>query len=463
MNLTDLFKFKTDELTLVPNQGGDVKSVDLLTFVDMITFRESLNQMFIEGSLTLTVPKGYFSSLNIYLGPSDALKVSIRSFKTLKDDQCEDNDVSISDIFIINKISKVEITSQIYDKYNISFISPEGVKDKGQKIQKSFSNVKRSDAIKTLYDTTLKVNANLNTNADTDNADFCCVIPNWSPSKSINWFLSGCYQNDIKNFYFFQRINKEGKIETVFENYKTLCEKDVSVGRDGELASGYISSLDSINNQDYDPDTNYKQKMKFTISEPIIYDRDMLQKSMSGVWSSKVHFYDITSKKYTFKDFNYKDQSPKPLLNRNDRKFVKETDIIQLDETLNSPESSVFLLPKARYRFSVNESLLGSDKKEDWFQEHISQKETSIFNAVVIEVPGDSQRSAGETVLFSNLIRNDYNDRENSVGFEQDNEGKEMGAKYLIFQLERTFEFPQGNTQPRCLNRMILVRDGITD
>lgn len=464
MNITDLFKFETDELILVPNQEGDVKSVDLLTFVDRLTIKESLNQMFIQGSLDLTVPKGYFSSLGVYLGPSDLLKLSLRTFKTLTDNEYKENNVYFSNYFIINRINRVNVTSDIYDKYSISFITPEAVKDKGVKIQKSFSNVKRSDAIKQIYNNNLKVDAELISEVESDNSDFCCVIPNWAPSKTIHWFLTGCSQNETKNFYFFQRTNKEGKIETVFDHFKNFSKQKVSVGKEKEYGSGYVCSIDSLNTADELPDpSNYGQKMKYVISEPIIFDKDTLEKSMSGVWSSRTYFYDPTTKKYTVKDFNYKNDGPNPLLNEGDRKFVGETNIIQLDETLNSPSSTVFLLPKARYRFKNDEPDIGVDRKEQWFQEHISQKEICLFNSVMIETPGDSQRRAGETVIFSNLLRQEYNGDNTNNGFEQDSEGREMGAKYLIFEIERIFEFPQGNKNPRSVNKMILVRDGITE
>jgi len=270
----------------------------------------------------------------------------------------------------------------------------------------------------------------------------------------------GCKENDIKNFYFFQRINSDGELETVFENFKNLCNQKPTLGNEDDPASGYVCSLD-VQTGDDELDSDYESRMKSVIGTPVVMEMDFLDKSTKGVWSSTCFFYDITTKKYTTKKYNYKDSAPSPLLNSRDEKFITDNIFTDFNESFNNTESSIFLLPKAYLRFDEQETELGVDRLEEWYQDHISQKETSIFNAISIETVGDTNRRVGETVMFSNLVGNNYDDENSQVAFQSD-DGREYGGKYLIFAIQRHFEFPYDKKQGSCTNKMILVKDGLT-
>jgi len=453
----DIYRSVTESIYLICQKDEGIQPIDLIDFVNKVTFHESMNQMFMSGTIEFTVPKGYFGSLGIRVGIQDVLSIKIKSVKSISKTSYIDNDESIQDVFVVNKVSKIDTPgNSILDTYKLNFISKESVKDKRERIQKSFKNKKRSDIIKEIYENNMKSESNLTGNADTDHADFFCVVPNWNPSKTINWLMSGCEADESKNFYFFQRFSTDGKIETVFENFRTLCGQEPSVGLDSKNASGYVSNFDVAQQSNLSND--YFDKARMTVSDPIVMEYDFLQNSINGSLSSRAFFYDITTKKYTKNDYVYKDDGPEPSL-PNLKKFITSSPMIETNETYNSPTSSVFLFPKAKFRFDKAESEVGVDRTEQWYQDHISQKEISIANAVVIETAGDTQRRIGETVMFSNFIK-DY-DSDNSP-FQHDEDGTEMGGKYLIFGLERVFEYPEANPpgQGKCLNRMVLVRDG---
>jgi len=457
-NRVDVYRFIFDRILLVPSEP-DKAPVDLSTFVDSLDMYESLNQMFVQGSMKLTLPKGYLSSVGIKIRAQDALDFQVRSINTILNNTFQKNETNISCIFYINQVTSTEIDNEIYDKMNLNFVSIEAVKDKSVRIQKSYKNQKRSDIIREIYESSLQSTAELSGNAETDDKDFFCVIPNWSPSKTINWLKMGCKENDIKNFYFFQRINSDGELETVFENFKNLCNQKPTLGNEDDPASGYVCSLD-VQTGDDELDSDYESRMKAVIGKPVIMEMDFLDKSTKGVWASTCFFYDITTKKYTTKKYNYKDSAPSPLLNSRDEKFITDNIFTDFNESFNNGESSVFLFPKAYLRFDSEETELGADRFEEWYQDHISQKETSIFNAISIETVGDTNRRVGETVMFSNLVGNNYDDENSQVAFQSD-DGREYGGKYLIFAIQRHFEFPYDKKQGSCTNKMILVKDGL--
>lgn len=461
-NQVDIFRFLIDKIELAYTSGSG-GLLDLNTFVDKLTIQESMNQMFIQGQVYLTIPKGYLSSSRVQIKAQDAIRISVKSENTLLNDELVMNTTNLSSVFYINRIDRIDIESQIYDKYVLNFTTPEAIRDKKTKVQRSYRNQKRSDIVSDIYNKDIKVNSSLVGNADSDAKDFYCVIPNWTPSKAVNWVKSGCTKNQVKNFYLFQRMNSQGEIETVFDDYKTLCEQPPVVGQESSPQTGYITSLDvqtSDGNND-DLESDYKSRMKTVIGNPKVLEMDMVDKSLRGVWSSTAFFYDITTKKYTSKKFSYKDDSPDPFLNKNSDKFFEDNLVSDFSDLFSNGESSVFLLPKAHLRFDQSETELGVDRIEEWYQESISQKEASIFNAISIELPGDTNRRVGETIMFSNLVGKNYEFENSRISFESDN-GREFGSKYLIFALERVFEFSHGESRKTsCRNKMIIVKDGL--
>lgn len=461
-DISDVLKFSTNQIVIISQKQNGAQSVPIIDYIDNLTIHESMGQLFMDGNLEMTVPKGWMASLDLKMGRQDVIVFDINSVKSLSGGQWSENDKSIVGAFTINKFDRIDLEdSSIYDRYRMSFISQEAVKDKRERIQKSYRDLKRTDIIKEIYNENVKVTSNLVGDADTDHADFFCVIPNWNPSKTINWLINGCESDDVNDFYIFQRFNSEGKIETVFDNYKNLSSQSPVVGEDDSLASGYLASFDVLETQNVE--TDYGQKARITLTNPMILETDFLMSSMKGVWSNRSFFYDTTTKKYTKKDYVYKDSGRDPSFPRL-KKFITDSAVLETNETYNNPETSVSMYPKAKNRFDSREPEVGVDRTEQWIQKRISQKDVSTMTAIAIEVPGDTQRRVGETVMFSNFIKDDLQEDNSTKPFQHDDIGKEMGGKYLIYDIKRVFTYPIATReQPSCINKMILVRDGVPE
>lgn len=468
--------FELIVVNLLVKDSDDV--IDLRPFVKEIAIKESMSDMFVTGSITVQLEKGILSSKKSFPKAQDILSFSIKSMykiptedvASVGDDSItgkansgkielggvEENEQNIEGDFVIYNIQKVESLDPSVHEMKLNFISREGIKDKTVKVQKSYRKKKRVETIQQIYSDFLEVDSTLNAEVQDEN-EFTCIIPNWSPSYSIHWLLSGCVKDKDKNFLIFQRF-KDGKIETKLDTFFNVAKKEPIVGTKNNPEYGFIESIDTT--RDINEEKNFKMRLRMVTDVTRIQRLNTLEWGMAGTWASKAFFYDITRKKYLKGkevnngkgEFSYKDDAEEPKVD-DYKKFVS-------DDFLNENDFYVTLIPKAQYRFHEDEEKEGVDRTEEWYLEHISQVNLNNFFTLNITSIGDTNVSIGETVTYCNLIGDDFEDENEPLQLQFDTEKKELGGTYILWSLERIFTTPQANQSAMCKNVMTLVRDG---
>lgn len=471
-------KFETKRLVLIPREG---EAIDLRPFLQQLKIRENMDDMFITGSVKIRIPKGLFPELESFPKAQDLLDINIRSVykiptkklpppigsgsidSSTSKQEAEPSSKSadgtyLQGTFFVNNIKSNRSLDFIHDEMVLEFITAEGFRDKTRKIQKSYKKKKRSEIIKQVYNDFLREDTDLSGDAESEH-NFTCVIPNWTPSKTIHWLLKGCYKDKDKNYLFYQRFNK-GNIETRFDKFSDIAKKDPIVGRRDKPASGFIESIDVAGSLDETEDL--ERRLRFVNSVSSIQRVNTLEQGMVGAWGSKASFYDMTRKKYLRGkevnngkgEFSYKEDAEDPQID-DYKKFVVSDD-------LDEKDFFVVHLPKCQYLFHNDEEKEGVDRTEEWVLEHQSQKSLNSFYTLEITSIGDTSVSIGETVTYANSKGINFKDEEKPVEQKLDDDKKEFGGTYILWGIERVFDFPriQENFRGECKNIMTLVRDG---
>jgi hypothetical protein len=381
--------------------------------------------------------------------------------------------VDLKGVFFINNATKVS-TSEKTTKYNIKFMSIEGLKDSTNRIAKSYNKMKRSDIVTNIYDEYIKQEAELKHVTPTLHSDFCCVLPNWSPSKCIKWLATGSIdagEPQCTNFFFFQRFNEDGEVESIFTSFNDMAKEDPELGEEGNLEKGYI--VDILNDEENPRKENHRTRRAILGGNFRIPDMNTTKYNRYGAWGGTLYFYDQTRKKYFEKKYNYKkdelgdglegpvnDVLPGagPFIDKNTKKFIEE-EYEGLPDTLGSPNSFKAFSPKHKFLFHSKESDEGVDRKEQWLDTTLTQRNLNIYAPIDIEIIGDSNRRVGECVTFADMqIQNLSNDSPSDTKLDNDN--KSLGGKYLITDVTHTFTFATKTEEQYFGTKLKMIRDG---
>tara|TARA_R110002126_G_scaffold87075_1_gene209863 strand:- start:210 stop:1715 length:1506 start_codon:yes stop_codon:yes gene_type:complete len=452
-----------------------------------ITLKESIFNSYIVGELELDVPNGFLESGKARITSQDILILDIKTPVSLVNpgEQGEDDFVSgvnLKGAFFINSVTKVSSTEKT-TKMNLKFMTFEGLKDTTTTVVKSYNKMKRSEIVKSIYtdyiehDRGAKLSSLLFTNTEHD--DFCCVFPNWSPSKCINWLIAGSVDSNeprCTNFFFFQRFNKDGEVESVFASLNDMAKGNPVLGTNTPVGytEGYI--VDILNDEEDPRKENHRIRRTILNANFRIPDMNTTKYNRYGTWGGTLYFYDQTRKKYFEKKYNYKkdelgdglegpvnDVLPGagPFIDENTKKFI-EDEYKGLPDTLGAPNSFKAFSPKHKFLFHSKESDEGVDRKEQWLDTTITQRNLNIYAPIDIEIIGDSNRRVGECVTFADMqIQNLSNDQPSDTKLDNDN--KSLGGKYLITDVTHTFTFATKTEEQYFGTKLKMIRDGAPD
>ena len=428
-----------------------------------ININESIFQPFIVGTVILDIPNGYLEENKTRITSQDILLMTISTFVSIEKTNAIPGK-SLLESFIIYNTSKSS-SSEKTTRYRLDIVTPEGFKDSTTRVVKSFSKLKRSDIVKSIYtDYILEEergdagSGNLSFVTDTLGSDFSCVLPNWSPSKCISWLTNGSIDSkneDCANFFFFQRFNSRGKVESIFTSLTDMIKKP-TVGTENDKTSGYI--VDILYDAEDPIDAHIRERRTIT-GELSVPDMNSTKYNAFGTWGGTLYFYDQTRKKYFEKVYNYKDDAPEPFVDTDTKKFIEEDNNI-ITNRLGSPNSFKSFLPKQKYLFSSTEENKGVDKKEDWLDLVYNQRNLNIYFPLEINIVGDTNRRVGECVMFSNMqVRNLTKDEGSYTS--HDVEGRSLGGKYLISDVVHQFIFESTSVNQEYTTKLTLMRDGV--
>ncbi|HAW81267.1 MAG TPA: hypothetical protein DCX27_17130 [Balneola sp.] len=427
-----------------------------------IVLNESIFQPFIVGTVILDIPNGYLEENKTRITSQDVLVMSIATFVSM-----EKTDVipgkGFLESFIIYNTSKSS-SSEKTTRYRLDIVTPEGFKDSTTRVVKSFSKRKRSDIVKNIYTDYIQEekrldagSGNLSFVTETLGSDFSCVLPNWSPSKCISWITNGSIDSkneDCVNFFFFQRFNDMGRVESVFTSFTDMIKEPV-IGVEDDNTSGYIVDILYDAEDPIDAHIRQRRTIKGDFSIP---DMNSTKYNAFGTWGGTLYFYDQTRKKYFEKVYNYTNNAPEPFVDPNTKKFIEEENQI-ITNRLGSPDSFKAFIPKQKYLFSDDEKNKGVDKKEDWLDLVYTQRKLNIYFPLEINIVGDADRRVGECVMFSDMqVRNLTKDQSSYTSHDQ--EGRSLGGKYLISDVQHQFIFESTSVNQEYTTKLTLMRDG---
>ena len=458
MRVCDIFtgNFKEEPFSVIP-------------YFERLDLMEDIDSPFLQGTLQFSVLKGEMQSLGMSFTMQDFLLIEVSSLESIENTSKPSQLTEprfIGGLFYITDILKKEVTNPKVDSYTIHFASTEVLSEYSRKISKSYKNKTRQDIIKTITNDFLVKDSRseqklLLGEFEETRDDYQCIIPNWSPIKSIMWLSKGCISrsdSDSKSFYFFQRFEDDLDRSFNFQSLNTMMKQKPSVGNDGDFLSGYAITP-------HNSDLNEKTKRTFSRRTPLrcvtrnISGLDRLSK---GLFSSKLLSHDMVRKTFTEKTFEY-DNSHVANKDTNVGLVLEENSVQEgLDKKfLKTGDCYVTVTTDHKNLFRKSETNLGVDKTEDWFQGRLTQKNIKDYITMDIVVYGDTNRNVGQTVMFTSAGLYD-NDDDSSSKLIMDQEGIDLAGKYMITKVVHTFskDDQNGSLGGKNTTTMTLVKDG---
>jgi hypothetical protein len=211
----------------------------------------------------------------------------------------------INDNFYIYKMSNRE---QVGDKavaYELHFISQEAIYDMNLRYSKAFEGT-GSEIITKILNTGFVTQKKLAmVEATTNKNKF--VACNWSPIKTINYVTKTSSNNSRSNYVFFE--NRYGfNFTTLNYIYETM-----PVYQNFQLTAATRIIDPNTGRSIRDPNTDYSKIIDFEMPNGF----DYIDRSTSGMFSSKIVTHDYVTKKYATSTYNAVEEFPKhPHLNK---------------------------------------------------------------------------------------------------------------------------------------------------
>ena len=458
-------EYRIEDLDLLTAVGTVDGRFNLVPYFEKLEIMESIDSAFIQGSLKFSIIKGELKSRNMDMTMQDFLLITISSVESLENigDAAELSEArKIGGIFYITDMIKRETTDPKMDSYTLHFASCEVLNEYTKKISKSYKNKTRSEIIRQITEDFLLKDSPIKSKIgifESTKESFQCVIPRWSPMKSVDWLSKGCVSsenNDSKCFSFFSTM-EDGENRINFRSFRTMLRQKPSIGIEDNFLTGYAlvpysSELDEVQKRTLARRTPLRCVMKNVSG---------LDKIFNGMYSSKLLSHDIVRKTFTEKTFEF-DNTHVANEKINKGLVVEDNQVSKgfADKFLKTGESYVELDNDHKNLFRKSETNLGVNRTENWFQDYLSQKNAKNFITLEVTVFGDTSRNVGETVMFTSAGVFDRDDTD--AKHELDEEGKDLAGKYLITKIVHTFALndQSGSLGGKNTTRMTLVKDG---
>lgn len=458
-------EYNIDSLDVITATATESR-FNLIPYFTSLELSESLDSPFLTGSLEFSVLKGEMQSRGIDFTMQDFLLVGVSSIESLSTENTETSLTEprlIGGLFYITQISKREVTDPKIDSYTISFASTEVLNEYTKKISKSYKNKTRTEIIKSISEEFLMKDSFQKDEVligefEPTKDSFQCVIPRWSPVRSISWLNSGSVSaenNDSKSFHFFQSFDEDLRRRINYRSLRTMFKNDPSIGVKDDLLTGYGLLP-------YDINTNELAKRTIARRVPlrcVIRNVSGLDKISQGVFSSKLMSHDIVRKKFTEHKFEYDNKTVSN--DRINEGLMVEDNKAQknfADLFLKTGEAFIKLDHDHKNLFRKSETNLGVNKTETWFQDRLSQMNVKDYLTMEMTLYGDTSRNVGETVMFTS--GGAYDKQKSDIILDSD--GQDLGGKYLITKVVHRFAISDNNgaDAAKSTTTFTMVKDG---
>lgn len=281
--------------------------------------------------------------------------------------------VSITKIFYIYKLQgkMVKKRSQMY---MLNFCSRELIFSANSKVAKAFSgNI--TDIVTSIFYDPRYLSADSDLYVDKTQNECTFIAPYWSPLETINWLAArSINENGTPNFLFFETN----------QSYE-FCSVESLMNCEPERS--YIYS-------DVDANTAYgangSKEDKYNIVESIenSVTFDYLRDVSSGMYSSRLYTYDMTTKTIKTNSFDY-------IENFGDSVHLEDFPL-KTDDLIRRQASSTHFIEKNNYQTGS----FKSQGYEDYFLEKNSLIEQLRAFKIVIKVHGRTDIKAGNVIYF---------------------------------------------------------------
>lgn len=205
----------------------------------------------------------------------------------------EDKTQVIDSQFYIYKMSNRELMGDRNVVYQLHFISPEAIVDLNKKISKVYEGKISDIASKLVTDKTFGLETKKKLNLEPTPNSVKYISNFWSPIKNLNYIAGNAVNTaNAASYVFFE--NRVGFNFVSLENlFKSTVKQDF-------VYDSYIRDMGSLNTTIKNVEEDYKRIVDVSIPEAY----DYMDRSMSGMFSSKMISSDITLKRYVAKNFD---------------------------------------------------------------------------------------------------------------------------------------------------------------
>ena len=281
--------------------------------------------------------------------------------------------VSITKIFYIYKLQG-KMTKKRSQMYMLNFCSRELIFSMNSKVSKAFSgNI--TDTVVSIFNDSRYLSADADLFVDRTQNDCTFIAPYWSPLETINWLAArSINESGTPNFLFFETNQS---YEFVSVEALMNCEPERSyIYSDVDANTAY-----GINGSKED-----KYNIVESIESPITFD--YLRDVSSGLYSSRLYTYDMTTKSIKTKSFDY--------IQNFDDSIHLEDFPLKTNDLIRRQAASTHFIEKNNYQTGS----FKSQGYDEYFLEKNSLLEQLRAFKLVIKVNGRTDIKAGNVIHF---------------------------------------------------------------
>jgi hypothetical protein len=333
-----------------------------------IQYYEDIFSPFISGSIIL---KESFDFTNLFpLIGEEYLDLEIIT-PTLDDQK------AIRGTYYIYKMTDKEALGDKSSAYQLHFMSTEAIVDMNKKVSGVFGDRVSQLIRRFITDKTNGLESTKQVFIEETSNSTKYVSNFWSPAKNLIYLTNQATNlNNIPNYVFFE--NRDG---FYFVSLDTLYTANVyqeftydKYTRDSDGMGGDIKNVDA----------DYKRISNFSI--PVHYD--YIDKISSGMLASKLITYDVTTKKYTAKNYN--------MFSRFDKQKHLNKNAINTDSVPYRTGSNIMVLSKQWGNFNG----FGDVTNTRFIQERVSTLKAAESSKLHITVPGRTDYTVGQKMAI---------------------------------------------------------------
>ena len=277
--------------------------------------------------------------------------------------------------FYIFKMSNRELMGDRNVVYQLHFISPEAIVDLNKKISKVYEGRISDIAAKIVTDTTfgLETKKKLNLEPTSNNVKY--ISNYWSPVKNLNYIAGNAINTSNTASYIFF----ESRFGFNFVSLESLFKDTI---KQEFIYDAYIRDMGAMNTSIRNVEEDYKRILDVSIPEAY----DYMDRSMSGMFSSKMISSDITLKRYVVKNFD--------MLNGFNKNAHLNTFPLASRKNIQRPSSLIINYQKEYGLFNGYTDVTNAKT----LQQRISLLQQAEGSKIEITVPGRTDYTVGMKV-----------------------------------------------------------------